>query len=93
MEKENITANLSLDGFEEYLKDLFHQEHPMLLDDELGDKFNDWLGDRQGGDILSYAVVYLNKIEGRELKHGVLEIDDRAFKLAHNYCQREGIIS
>lgn len=41
--------------FEDYLKQFHYENFPQLLDDELGDHFDDWLGNLDGEDYIKYA--------------------------------------
>lgn len=80
-----------LTAFEEYLQDIFMQDYPMTLDDDMPDAFSDWLARLDKEDILGSAMVFLNKVNGRELKAGYLELNDEPFKLADAYCKEQGI--
>jgi Zn/Cd-binding protein ZinT len=51
-------SNIKKRTFEDYLKEWHCELFPMILDDELPDKFNDWLGSRDTQDIIDYAENY-----------------------------------
>lgn len=44
--------------FEEYLAGIHTKLNPQILDDELPDSFNDWLGDLDGEDFMKWAELY-----------------------------------
>lgn len=47
--------------FEDYLKEVHMTEHPMLLDDDLPDAFDDWLGDLNADDFIMHGNNYGKK--------------------------------
>ena len=51
--------------FEEYLYDWFMKFHPQVLDDDLQDKFDDWIGKLDPDELMILAdkaiEYYLNK--------------------------------
>jgi len=49
--------------FEEYLETIHFEENPQLLDDDLPDAFNDWLGELDNDELIIYADQYVKKIE------------------------------
>ncbi len=47
--------------FEDYLRNEIHPIlHPQLLDDDMPDHFDNWLGDLDGQDYMEYAELYGN---------------------------------
>ena len=41
--------------FENYLRKIHMEENPELLDDDLPDAFDSWLGELDGNDVIEYA--------------------------------------
>lgn len=41
--------------FNEYLQDIFVRQFPMVLDDEMPDKFDAWVSDLDGIEVIAYA--------------------------------------
>ncbi len=44
--------------FENYLKEYFTELNPQVLDDDLPDAFDNWLGGRDVDDIIKYGELY-----------------------------------
>ncbi len=44
--------------FEEYLADIHIKIHPEILDDDLPDHFDNWLGELSGEDYMEWAELY-----------------------------------
>ena len=53
---------ISLEGFESTMMDMFHEENPHLLDDDLADAFSDWISNQSLPDIVEMAEVYCYKM-------------------------------
>lgn len=47
--------------FEDFLKEKHFELHPQLLDDDLPDAFDNWLGELDGEDYISYGNEALIK--------------------------------
>jgi hypothetical protein len=45
-------------SFEDFLKQKHYEEHPMLIDDDLPDAFDNWLGEIDGEDYMKYGQEY-----------------------------------
>jgi hypothetical protein len=61
--------------FEDYLKERHAENFPMLLDDDMPDHFDDWLGTLDEEDYIKYAEAY-----GKE-----------AYNLGYHYGRKDGI--
>lgn len=48
--------------FEHYLMKVHMEQHPMLLDDDLVDAFNDWLAEEPVDNIIQYAENWHKKL-------------------------------
>jgi len=48
--------------FESYLMEKFTEEEPTVLDDDIPDRFNDWLEQIEIQDIIDYGQGYAEKI-------------------------------
>ena len=48
--------------FELFLQEKHQEENPELLDDNLSDAFQDWLGELQADDFIEYGEEYGNDI-------------------------------
>ena len=44
--------------FEEFLKEICFKIHPAVLDDDMSDFFDDWLGELYGEDYLNWGELY-----------------------------------
>jgi hypothetical protein len=44
--------------FEDFLKDKHYENNPKLLDDDLPEKFDTWIGDLQADDFIDYGQEY-----------------------------------
>lgn len=53
--------------FEEYLKDVCFEENPTILDDDMPDFFNIWLGEQDVDSLLMYSEGW-----GRHIKQHIL---------------------
>lgn len=51
--------------FEKYLEDICFEENPQILDDDMSDFFDNWLGGLDGDDYLTYG----NEFAVRLLKY------------------------
>lgn len=49
---------MKYENFEDFLADKHMEEHPQILDDDLPDHFNDWLGNLDGEEYIKYADEY-----------------------------------
>lgn len=47
--------NLKKPTFEQYLQDIHIKDYPEILDDDLPDRFNDWLVEEPIDNIIEYA--------------------------------------
>ena len=47
-----------MQNFENYLKDIHFAENPELLDDDIADDFDDWIGERDVDTLMLYADDY-----------------------------------
>ena len=54
--------------FEGYLQDKFVEENPQVLDDDISDSFNDWLGGSEIQDIIDYGQRYAEKVYRGKVK-------------------------
>jgi len=54
--------------FEQYLEDQCFELHPELLDDDMPDFFDNWLGDQDTESLLIYAEGW-----GRHIKNTILQ--------------------
>jgi c-di-GMP-related signal transduction protein len=50
---------INTSALESYLQEVHIEEYPLLLDDDLPDHFNDWLGMLDYSDIVAYAKTLL----------------------------------
>lgn len=48
--------------FEYYLQEKFTEEEPQVLDDDIPDRFNDWLEQLDIQEVIDYAQEYAEKI-------------------------------
>ena len=48
--------------FEEYLQDQFSDTSPEVLDDDMPDAFDAWLGDMDVNEVMKYAEAFGRKI-------------------------------
>lgn len=48
--------------FEDYLKEQFWENCPSVLDDELPDAFDDWLGNLDTQELIDYAEDAIRKV-------------------------------
>lgn len=48
--------------FEEFLQDIFNENSFEILDDDLPDAFDSWLGDLDGKDYIKFADKYGNYV-------------------------------
>lgn len=48
----------NMKNFEEYLKEIHAELFPQLLDDDMPDHFDDWLGSLDGEEYINYADLY-----------------------------------
>lgn len=49
-------------SFEDFLKDKHYEENPTILDDDLPDAFDDWLGNLDGHEYIRYADEWGKKL-------------------------------
>lgn len=56
--------------FEDYLSDK-HADQYQGLDDEMGDDFNDWLGDQDVEDLITWGNEFA-KIKAKEIASGAI---------------------
>jgi hypothetical protein len=47
--------------FEQYLEDRCFEENPTVLDDDMSDFFNSWLGDQDVSSIMIYADGWMRE--------------------------------
>ena len=58
-------------SFEDFLRDWHAEIYPELLDDDMSDHFDNWLGELDGEDYIKYAELY-----GKEMRlKGMEEIE------------------
>ena len=57
---------VSIEGMEAYLQEMFQEEHPQILDDELPDAFSDWLSKQSLTDVHDEAQLYCYKMTGSD---------------------------
>lgn len=53
---------ISLEGFEVTMMEMFQEENPQILDDDLPDKFSDWISNCSYQDIQAMSAVYCYKM-------------------------------
>lgn len=44
--------------FEQFMQDVHSDLFPNLLDDDIPDHFNDWIGEQDGSNIMDWAELY-----------------------------------
>lgn len=49
-----------MDSFEDYLKEQHMNEFPEILDDDLPDHYDDWVGSLDAEDFIRFADLYGN---------------------------------
>ena len=54
--------------FEQYLRDIHMSENPELLDDDLPDDFDNWLGTLEQDIMIQYADDYAKEVHNNALK-------------------------
>ena len=69
--------------FEQYLQAEFFKLNPQVLDDEMGDKFDEWLGDENVDDIILFAQDYAEKVFKE-----VMEIGTDLLKEKYNITEK-----
>ena len=57
----SMKLELTTKSFESYLYDVFFEQNPMTLDDDLSDSFADWLGEQDKTTITAYAGLYAHE--------------------------------
>ena len=61
--KEQLNKKVKWEvDFERFLMDKFTEEEPTVLDDDIPDRFNDWLEQIDIQTIINYAQGYAEKI-------------------------------
>ena len=53
---------MKIQTFEDFLRDIHFQLYPMILDDDLADSFDDWIGDVDVEKILVWGELYGKKM-------------------------------
>ena len=58
--QEELThlSSMKHKNFTEWLQFKHHELHPMLLDDDLPDAFDDWIGEIDGAQMLEWVEEY-----------------------------------
>lgn len=51
-----------METFEDFLKEIHAELFPMLLDDDMPDHFDDWLGTLDGEDYIKWGDIYGKKM-------------------------------
>lgn len=59
--------------FEDYLKDVHYKEYPMVLDDDLPDHFDNWMGEQEVEDIIKYANAYGEEGYAKDIEKNLLQ--------------------
>lgn len=59
-----MNPKISVDGMEAYLQEMFQEENPQVLDDELSIVFSDWLSNQSIEDLMDEAQLYCFKMTG-----------------------------
>jgi hypothetical protein len=54
--------------FESYLKNIHFRDYPQLIDDNIPEHFDDWIGDQDVDTIMSYADDYAKQVHNNALK-------------------------
>lgn len=63
--------------FIDYLKEVHWNMHPKLIDDDITDKFNDWLGELQADDFIHLAEKWQEKKESLEMIDEKIKYNDQ----------------
>ena len=69
---------ISVNGMEAYLEEMFQEENPHILDDELPDAFSNWLSQQSLAEINEEAQLYCYKMQGEDT--GYLELAEAFYK-------------
>jgi len=56
-----MKLELTTYGFEKYLEEKCFENNPTVLDDDMSDYFDDWLGEQDVITIKAYASLYADK--------------------------------
>lgn len=56
--------------FEDYLQEVHGEIFPMLLDDDMSDHFDDWLGTLDGEEYIKYAEAFVVSVR-QQIKNAV----------------------
>lgn len=61
---------MKLPTFEDYLKDRHAENFPTLLDDDMSDHFDDWVGSLDTDDVMRYAEDAVKRAYDLGCLHG-----------------------
>lgn len=61
--------------FEDFLTNIFIQENPTILDDDMPDGFSDWIADQQADLLIAYAEKWHTV---RMLEHVTENYEDKS---------------
>jgi len=78
--------------FEKYLEQVCFEANPQVLDDDMPDFFDDWLGSQDGEDYIRLADEYANKVREEErerIEATILSEPDVAVGLQNFLNQKE----
>jgi len=61
-----MSKNISVNGMEAYLQEMFQEENPHILDDALPEAFSNWLSQQSLTDVKDEAQLYCYKMQGED---------------------------
>lgn len=67
-----MKLELTTHSFEKYLEDKCFEDNPTVLDDDMPDYFNDWIGEQDAIRITAYAGMYAHE-QGQRLAEAYLK--------------------
>ena len=65
---------MSKRNFEDFLQDMCFNINPTVLDDNMPDYFDNWLGELDGADYIRYADLYAQENFIRGMEHVIKQI-------------------
>lgn len=54
-------------GFEDYLEEVFNEQNPGILDDDLENAFDNWLSQLDGEEYIRYADTFALKLSNMHI--------------------------
>jgi hypothetical protein len=64
-----------MESFEDFLKEVHAEVFPQLLDDDLSDHFDDWLGSLDGEEYIRWGDLYGQKMHLAGSQETIAELD------------------